>query len=194
MKTPVLKYVLFATMLLSIFPLLAIGKKKTVIDKTFPYTKYSTITFKNGDSCFINDVHGEALLKWKYSNDTIIVYSPYKAHKIESIRAEVTPKDGNTILVSTNNKSKLTIVNFLDAEYNEVNKVVMAFGNEIKNTGSFKYFSVNIHKANSAPQPLNLKKGGVLNVFVDYPSIPDHYPYDLYVKYRLVKGKLVKVG
>lgn len=194
MKILVLKCFVLSALFVFLLPVAGICKKKTVINKTYPYTKYSTITFRGGDSCIIEDVRAASLLKWRYSHDTIIVQSAYRINVIENVRAEATPKDNDILLVSTNNKSKLTIINFYDREYNEVNKLVMAFGNEIKNSGSYKYFSVNIHKANSKPQPLNIKKGGVLNVFIDYPASPEYYPYDLYVKYKLVKGKLVKVG
>ena len=147
-----------------------------------------------GDSCLISSVHATSLVKWKYSHDTIVVSSAYKINQIENVRSEAVPKDGDMLIVNTNNLSKLTIIHFLDSEYKEVKKLVMAFGNEIKNEGSFKYFTVNIHKGNSAPQPLRLKKGGVLSIYIDYPSAPDYYPYNLYEKYKLVKGKLVKVG
>jgi len=168
--------------------------RKVALNKPYPYTKYSTITFLKGDSCVIKDFETNAFFKWDYHHDTIVVKSLYKRHEIEHVRSEIINKDMDMLMFHINTTSHLPVIHLLDDHYNEIKNVVPAFSNEVPYDSRFRYFTVNLHKGTSVPQSLaSVKKGAVINVFVDYPSLPEKYPYDLHEKFMMSGKKLEKV-
>ncbi|RYD56414.1 MAG: hypothetical protein EOP56_12010 [Sphingobacteriales bacterium] len=168
--------------------------RKVLLNKPYPYTKYSTITFLKGDSCVIKDFESTAYFNWKYHHDTIVVDSRYKKLEIQHTRSEIVNKDMDKLIFHINTTSHLPVINILDDHYTEIKNVVPAFSNEVKHEHRFKYFTVSMHKGVSVPQPLaSVKKGAIINVFIDYPSLPEKYPYDLHEKFMMSGKKLEKV-
>lgn len=174
---------------------IAANARKVSLNKPYPYSKYSTITFKTGDICVVTDVLGNTHnLKWHYAHDTIVVKSMYNRHHIHDIKFSVANKDMDKLMIHVNNPSKLSVVHILDGNMNEIKNVVLAFSNEVKFEPRFQYFTVELHKGVSKPQSLaEVKKGAILDIYIDYPHDPEKYPYELSEKYMMHGKKLVRI-